>query len=78
MISCYHFGGLFVSEMNERFGAATKQKSLRGVLDDKVVVDAFDFIYITYEDSSDGELSRVKTKPIGDDPNTKYITSNTG
>jgi hypothetical protein len=35
-------------------------------LDDEVVVDAFDFIYITYEDSSDGELSRVKTKPIGD------------
>jgi len=39
---------------------------LRVVLNDKVVVDAFDFIYITYEDSSDGELSRVKTKPIGD------------
>ena len=35
-------------------------------MDNKVVVDAFDFIYITYEDSSDGELSRVKTKPIGD------------
>ena len=64
--------------MSERFGVATKQKSLRVVLDDKVVVDAFDFIYITYEDSSDGELSRVKTKPRGDDPNTKYITSNTG
>jgi len=39
---------------------------LRVVLDDEVVVDAFDFIYITYEDSSDGELSRVKTKPTGD------------
>ena len=47
MISCYHFGGLFVSEVSERFGAATKQKSLRVVLDDEVVVDAFDFIYIT-------------------------------
>ena len=56
----------------------TRHKSLRVVLDDEVVVDAFDFIYITYEDSSDGELSRVKTKPRGDDPNTKYITSNTG
>ena len=64
--------------MSERFGVATKRKSLRVVLDDEVVVDAFDFIYITYEDSSDGELSRVKTKPRGDDPNTKYITSNTG
>ena len=52
--------------MSERFGVATKQKSLRVVLDDEVVVDAFDFIYITYEDSSDGELSRVKTKPRGD------------
>ena len=51
---------------SERFGLATKRKSLRVVLDDEVVVDAFDFIYITYDDSSDGGLSRVKTKPIGD------------
>ena len=35
-------------------------------MNDEVVVDAFDFICITYEDSSDGELSRVNRKPIGD------------
>ena len=52
--------------MSEKSGWVTRQKSLRVVLDDEVVVDAFDFIYITYEDSSDGELSRVKTKPTGD------------
>ena len=57
--------------MSERFGLATKRKSLRVVLDDEVVVDAFDFICITYDDKFDGNFSRVNRKPIGDVPNTK-------
>ena len=44
--------------MSERFGAATKQKSNWIVMDDKVVVDAFDFICITHET----EWSQCKAK----------------
>ncbi len=50
--------------MSERFGLATKQKSSRVVLDDEVVVDAFDFIYITYEDSSKENLVESKQSQL--------------
>ena len=35
-------------------------------MNDKVVVDAFDFICITYDDKFDGNFSRVNIKPGGD------------
>ena len=56
--------GLIFAEVSERFGLATKRKSLRVVLDDEVVVDAFDFIYITYEDSSVGNLVESKQSQL--------------